>query len=86
MATAALARCSTSIALWWRASGGNQVLGASASMKDPRGKSDGESCAITVRERIVVHNHMSQITRYLGELGLTPVFAPSRSRLIPGEL
>lgn len=73
------------IALWWLAGGGNQVLGASASMKDPRGKSDGESRAITVRERVVVHNNMPQITRYLGELGLTPVFALPPSRPIQGE-
>lgn len=69
------------LALWWMAGGGNQVLGASASMKDPRGKSGGESHAITVGERIVVHDNMSRISRYLGELGLTPSFAPRNSTL-----
>lgn len=63
------------IALWWMAGGGNQVLGASASMKEPRGKDGGESRSIPVGERIVVHDNMPQITRYLGELGLTPTFA-----------
>ncbi len=69
------------LALWWLAGGGNQVLGAAASMKDPRGKSGGESNAISVGERIVVHDNMSRITRYLGELGLTPSFAPTHSTL-----
>lgn len=63
------------LALWWLAGGGNQVLGATASMKDPRGKA-GEHRAITVGERIVVHDNMAQISRYLGELGLTPTFSP----------
>lgn len=63
-------------ALWWMAGGGNQILGASASMKDPRGKGNGEAQSITVGERTVVHNNMAQITRYLAELGLTPRFAP----------
>lgn len=64
------------LALWWLAGGGNQVLGASASMKDPRGKASSELRSIAVGERIVVHDNMSRISRYLGELGLTPVFAP----------
>ncbi len=64
------------LALWWLAGGGNQVLGASASMKDPRGKAGGEKRAIAVGERVVVHDNMAQITRYLGELGLTPSFTP----------
>lgn len=64
------------LALWWLAGGGNQVLGASASMKDPRSKGGSENRAIPVGERIVVHDNMAQITRYLGELGLTPSFAP----------
>lgn len=67
------------IALWWLAGGGNQVLGASASMKDPRGKAGGEARAIVVGKRIVVHDNMPRITRYLGELGLTPGFAPPLS-------
>lgn len=65
------------LALWWLAGGGNQVLGAAASMKDPRGKPGTEARAITVAERIVVHDNMNRISRYLGELGLTPVFAPT---------
>lgn len=69
------------IALWWLAGGGNQVLGASASMKDPRGKNGGETRAITVGERIVVHDNMARMARYLGELGLTPSFAPLHSTL-----
>lgn len=64
------------IALWWLAGGGNQVLGASASMKDPRSKQGSEARSISVGERIVVHDNMRQITRYLGELGLTPTFTP----------
>lgn len=63
------------LALWWLAGGGNQVLGASASMKDPRGKAGGEARAIPVGERTVVHDNMPRISRYLGELGLTAVFA-----------
>lgn len=66
------------MALWRLAGGGNQVLGTAASMKDPRGKC-GESRAIPVCERIVVHDNMSQITRYLSELGLTPSFLPVNS-------
>ena len=64
------------LALWWLADGGNQVLGASASMKDPRGKPGSEARAITVGERIVVHDNMPRISRYLAELGLTPSFDP----------
>lgn len=67
------------IALWWLAGGGNQVLGASASMKDPRGKNGGESRAIAVGERIVVHDNMPLISRYLGELGLKPSLIPISS-------
>lgn len=62
------------LALWWLAGGGNQVLGAAVSMKDPRGKNTGESRAIPVAERIVLHDHRPQISRYLGELGLTLSF------------
>lgn len=67
------------LALWWLAGGGNQILGAAVSMKDPRGKGDGESRSLTVAERIVLHDNMPQISRYLGELGLTPVFTPHHS-------
>lgn len=74
------------IALWWLAGGGNQVLGASASMKDPRGKSDGEVRAIAVGERVVVHDNRPKLTRYLAELGLTPDYVPqlSLTRFIQG--
>ena len=65
--------------LWWLAGGGNQVIGATASMKDPRGKAGGEARAIPVGERVVVHDNMARVTRYLGELGLTPSFAPQSS-------
>ncbi len=67
------------MALWWLAGGGNQVIGATASMKDPRGKTGGEARAIPVGERVVVHDNMARVTRYLGELGLTPSFAPQSS-------
>ncbi|MDR3630381.1 MAG: radical SAM protein [Desulfocapsaceae bacterium] len=60
--------------LWWLAGGGNQVLGASVSMRVPQGKGTGEGHVITVNERVAVHNKMQQITRYLDELGLTPIF------------
>lgn len=69
------------LALWWLAGGGNQILGAALSMKDPRGKADGENRSIAVAERIVLHDNMPQISRYLGELGLTPVFTPHHSSL-----
>jgi len=64
------------LALWWMAGGGNQVLGASVSMKDPRGKDDAETRAVRVGERIVVHDRMPRIARYLQEMQLTPTFAP----------
>ena len=63
------------LALWWLAGGGNQVLGASASMKGSRGKAGGESHLIPVGKRIAVLDKMPQISRYLGELGLTPTFS-----------
>lgn len=66
---------SDDLALWWLAGGGNQVGGASASMKDPRGKG-GEARAIPAGERVVVHDNMPQITRYLAELNLVPTFVP----------
>ncbi len=62
--------------LWWLAGGGNQVLGASASMKDPRGKGNGEAIAIPAAKRVIVHDNRAQIARYLGELGLTSVPLP----------
>lgn len=68
------------LALWWLAGGGNQVLGASVSMKDPRARkgadAGGEARAIAVGERVVVHDEMPRISRYLREMGLTPTFAP----------
>lgn len=62
------------LALWWLAGGGNQVMGATVSMKDPRGKPGGETRAIPIGERLVLHDNTVQITRYLGDLGLHPVF------------
>ncbi len=64
--------------LWWLAGGGNQIIGASASMKGPRARTGagGEARAIPVGERIVVHDNMPRIARYLGEMGLAPVFSP----------
>jgi biotin synthase len=64
------------LALWWLAGGGNQVMGASVSMKDPRTKHDRESRSVSVAERIVLHDQMPQVSRYLGELGLSPGFHP----------
>lgn len=62
--------------LWWLAGGGNQVLGVSVSMKDPRGRGNGEAIAIPVADRIVVHDNRAQIIRYLEEMSLAPVSLP----------
>lgn len=64
--------------LWWMAGGGNQVLGAGASMKGQRHRS-GESDDIPVNERVAVHNNMPGIARVLGEMGLEPTFSPPPS-------
>lgn len=64
------------IPLWWLAGGGNQVLGATVSMKAPRGKENGEAIVIPVSDRITIHDNRAQIACYLGELGLTPVSIP----------
>ena len=54
-------------------------VGQLQNKRNPRGKAGGEARAIPVGERVVVHDNMARVTRYLGELGLTPSFAPQSS-------
>ena len=60
--------------LWWMAGGGNQVLGAGASMKGRAHKS-GDVDEIPVNDRVGVHNNMPGVTRVLGEMGLRATFS-----------
>lgn len=63
--------------LWRLAGGGNQILGAAASMRGAHKKADGETQVIALNGSVSVVNNMPLISRYLGELGLTPGFSPT---------
>lgn len=64
--------------LWRLAGGGNQILGASASMRGQHKKhNNSETRIIEVSETVCVTDKRAIIARYLGELGLVPTATPS---------
>ena len=73
-----LAACNDrdNLALWWQAGGGNQIVGADASMNETHNRSGIDSRAIAVSDGVVLHDVMSSITAHFGDLGLTPGCIP----------
>ena len=73
-----LAACNDrdNLALWWMAGGGNQIVGADASMNETHNRSGIDSRDIAVSDGVVLHDVMSWITAHFGDLGLTPGFIP----------